>query len=45
MKKAFLIFQFLCCMAACFGQQKLQKADKLFNEMAYVAAVKAYELS
>ncbi len=42
MKARFIAILFLCCTVA-FAQQKLKKADRLFDEMAYVEAAQAYE--
>lgn len=42
MKARLLILLFLCCTIA-FGQQNLKKADRLFDEMAYMEAAEAYE--
>ncbi|OYQ37644.1 hypothetical protein CHU92_07750 [Flavobacterium cyanobacteriorum] len=42
MKAKFIYITLICCSVA-NGQQKLKQAEKLFDEMAYVAAAKAYE--
>ena len=42
MKAKLLAIVLLCCTVA-FAQQKLKKADRLFDEMAYVEAAKEYE--
>ncbi len=38
-----MLFILLFSFTFSFGQQKLKKADRLFDEMAYLEAVKAYE--
>ncbi|AXG72802.1 flagellar motor protein MotB [Flavobacterium arcticum] len=43
MKRILLITFLFFSITVCFGQYKLKKADKLFNEMAYIDAAKAYE--
>ncbi|KAF2519490.1 OmpA family protein [Flavobacterium salilacus subsp. salilacus] len=43
MKRIVPIIVLFFSITACFGQYKLKKADKLFDEMAYVDAAKAYE--
>ncbi|WP_159801525.1 OmpA family protein [Flavobacterium sp. MK4S-17] len=42
MKKSIFLLTLLCCFSA-LSQQKLKKADKLFNEYAYMEAARAYE--
>lgn len=42
MKAKLLAIVLLCCTVA-FAQQKLKKADRLFDEMAYVEAAEAYD--
>ncbi len=43
MKKILFLFSLLFCYTSGFSQQKLKKADKLFADLAYVDAAKAYE--
>ncbi len=43
MKRIVLITFLFFSITACFGQYKLKKAEKLFDEMAYMDAAKAYE--
>ena len=43
MKKILFLFSLLFCFTSGFSQQKLKKADKLFADLAYVDAAKAYE--
>lgn len=41
--KKLLFFSFLICINFTYAQQKLKDADKLFKDMSYVDAAKAYE--
>jgi outer membrane protein OmpA-like peptidoglycan-associated protein/tetratricopeptide (TPR) repeat protein len=43
MKNNILIWFLLICFTACYSQEQLKKADKLFAEYAYTEAAKAYE--
>ena len=43
MKKKIFLFSLFICITSGFAQQKLKKADKLFADLAYVDAAKAYE--
>jgi outer membrane protein OmpA-like peptidoglycan-associated protein len=43
MKRRLFIYSLLLCFTVGFAQQKLKKADRLFADLAYVDAAKAYE--
>lgn len=43
MKNNIVICFLLICVTACYSQEQLKKADKLFAEYAYTEAAKAYE--
>lgn len=43
MKRKILLFHLLFFIASGFAQQKLKKADRLFDRMAYMEAAAAYE--
>jgi outer membrane protein OmpA-like peptidoglycan-associated protein/tetratricopeptide (TPR) repeat protein len=43
MKRKLFLFSLFICITSGFAQQKLKKADKLFADLAYVDAAKAYE--
>lgn len=41
--KKIILLSLLLCITSCYAQQSLKKANRLFDELAYVDAAKAYE--